>query len=261
MRLGSLEVTPISDGFFKMPREFLARDPSDWDRHEDLLGPDGMLEVPIGCFLVRTGEMTVLVDAGLGPVSTDQFGGGKLPAGLEAAGCRPEDIDLLLFSHLHFDHIGWAVQEGKAFFPNATVRFGAQDVAHFLESEKPDTFSAPLIGQLLEEGRVELIDDDGEVAPGISTIHAPGHTPGHRCIVLSSGDERALLLGDAITCPIQLEETDWGAMSDVDPEIAARTREALWKELESTGAATMGAHFPGLQWGRVLVGEGKRYFS
>lgn len=69
------------------------------------------------------------------------------------------------------------------------------------------------------------------------------------------------LLGDAVTCPVQLEETEWEAMSDVDKGLAKRTREALWRELEGTETIAVAAHFPGLQFGRVLKGEGKRYWS
>jgi glyoxylase-like metal-dependent hydrolase (beta-lactamase superfamily II) len=259
VKIGHLDVTPISDGFFKMPPSYFGIE--DWGVHAGLAGPDGNLEVPIGCFLVRNGEQTILIDAGLGPVETSMFAGGKLPASLDAAGVKPEDIDLIMLTHLHFDHIGWTVQNGESFFPNATIRFGEQDLDQFVRAETPDQFSAPYIEVLEKTGRIETITDDGEIAPGISTLHAPGHTLGHRCVVLSSGDERVLLLGDAVTCPAQLTETDWGAASDVDPKMAARTRETLWKELEGSGDLTIGAHFPGLQFGRVLVGEGKRYFS
>jgi len=260
VKLGSLDITPISDGFFKMPPAYFGAD--DWGVHADLAGPDGMLEVPIGCFLVRTADRTILIDAGLGPIETPQFGGGALPGELEKSGTKPEDIDMVLLTHLHFDHIGWMVQDGKPFFPNAKIRFGDQDLGQFLHGpDGPDRFSGPHVEVMEKSGLVETITQDGEVAPGISTLHAPGHTPGHRCIVLSSGDERALLLGDAVTCPVQLEETDWGAMSDVDPKLSARTREALFKELEGSGDLTIGAHFPGLEFGRVLRGEGKRYFA
>ena len=99
------------------------------------------------------------------------------------------------------------------------------------------------------------------MAPGITTLAAPGHTPGHMAIVLSSGDERALLLGDAVTCPIQLEEPDWQAISDMDRDLAARTRQRFYDELEGTGVRMVGAHFPDLRMGRVLTGRGKRYFA
>lgn len=260
MRLGELDITPVSDGHFKMPPQYFGQD--DWGAHAGLAGPDGMLEIPIGCFLVRTGDLTVLIDAGLGPMEIPGTAqGGGLIEGLAAAGCAAGDVDLLLLTHLHLDHIGWTLQDGALTFPNATVRFGAQDLGQFIERENPDPIAGPMYDALVAAGRVEPIDSDGEVAPGISTLHAPGHTLGHRCIVLSSGDQRALLLGDAVTCPIQLEETDWLAMSDVDQQLAARTREVLFKELEGTDDLMIGAHFPGLEFGRVLRGEGKRYFS
>lgn len=259
MNIGSLDITPISDGYFKLPPFYFGQE--DWGRHADLAGPDGNIEIPIGCFLVRTGGLTVLIDAGLGPITTEHFGGGALPGELEKAGVKPEAIDMVLLTHLHFDHIGWTVQNNEAYFPNATIRFGEQDLDQFVRADNPDKFSAPYVEVLEASGRVETITEDGEVAPGISTLHAPGHTLGHRCIVLSSGDERALILGDAVTCPVQLEETDWGAMSDIDPKLASRTRQALFDELEGSGDRAIAMHFPGLQFGRVLRGEGKRYFA
>ena len=147
-------------------------------------------------------------------------------------------------------------------FPNATLRFGAGDWDHFVVdgSEAPNVKDS--VQLLADAGRVDVIDADGvNVAPGMTVRLAPGHTMGHLVLVLSSGDERAVLLGDAVTCPIQLEETDWAAMSDVDKDLSARTRVALWEELEKTGAIAVGAHFPGLEFGRVMPGQGKRYWS
>jgi hypothetical protein len=84
---------------------------------------------------------------------------------------------------------------------------------------------------------------------------------GSNVLVLSSGADRVLLLGDAVTCPIQLTEEDWQGMSDMDPALARRTRDALWAELEGSDTRFTAAHFPELQFGRVLRGQGKRYFS
>lgn len=260
MRVGDLEVTPISDGTGKLPPTYFLD--ADWGPHQDLIGPDGMIDIPFGCFLVRGAGPTVLIDAGVGPVDIPGMAkGGDLPPGLAAAGVRPEDVDIVMLTHLHYDHIGWTVQDGTRFFPNAVIRFGEQDLDQFVRAEQPDALSAPVVEVLEAAGCVETIASDGEIAPGISTLHAPGHTLGHRCVVLSSGDERAFLLGDAVTCPVQLEEPDWAAMSDVDPALARRTREALWKELEGSGDAALASHFPGLEFGRVLRGEGKRFFT
>jgi glyoxylase-like metal-dependent hydrolase (beta-lactamase superfamily II) len=108
---------------------------------------------------------------------------------------------------------------------------------------------------------VEPITTDGEsIAPGVTARSAPGHTHGHVVLVLSSHGERVVLLGDAITCPVQLEEPDWQAISDVDAALATRTREALFRELEGSGDLAVAAHFPDLRFGRVLPGQGVRHF-
>ena len=260
MRVGDIDVVAVSDGMAKMPPQYFVN--SDWSGHQDLLGPDGMLEIPLGCFVVRTGGKTVLVDSGIGPMENPLFQGGKLPNHLAEEGVSPDDVDLVLLTHLHADHTGWLVQDDKAFFANATVRFGAADWEQFVETDSPPVqITADAFRVLDAAGRLDPIDGDGEVAPGITSLHAPGHTLGHTCLVLSSGNARAFLLGDAVTCPVQLEEPEWQAISDIDPALAQRTREALWRELEGTDAVAVAAHFPGLQFGRILPGDGKRYFS
>ena len=259
MRLGSLDVTPLSDGVVNLPQQYFPQ--ADWEVHRDLLNADGVLQLPIGCFLVRTNGQNVLIDAGIGPAETQWFKGGQLIGALAAAAARPEDIDLVVCTHLHLDHIGWLFANDTLTFPNAVVRFGGEDIDHLSADPFAGETTRQIIEALRTKGCLETLDADGEVAPGISALHAPGHTPGHRCLVLSSGDERLFLLGDAVTCPIQLEETQWEAMSDVDKDLAKRTRESLFREIESGGAMTVGAHFPDLKFGRVLRGEGKRYFA
>lgn len=261
MKVGDLEVIPVSDGTAKMPPQYFLN--ADWSAHQDLIGPDGMVDLALGCFVVRTGDVTVLVDAGIGPYDNPLFQGGKLPGALAAVGVQPGDVDIVVCTHLHVDHIGWLAQDGAPFFPNAVVRFGAGDWGHFMENPAGnDSLTVPVMEAVAAADRIQPIDADGEsIAPGITARFAPGHTPGHHCLVLSSGQERALLLGDSVTCPVQLEEPDWQAMSDVDPALAARTRESLWKELEGTDSLAVAAHFPDLQFGRVLAGQGKRYWS
>jgi glyoxylase-like metal-dependent hydrolase (beta-lactamase superfamily II) len=92
-------------------------------------------------------------------------------------------------------------------------------------------------------------------------IDTPGHTLGHMSVVVSSGTQRAFMLGDAVGCPAQLEDSEWAAMSDIDRDLSSRTREALYRELEGTEDVLVGSHFPELRFGRVLRGEGKRYFA
>ena len=262
MRVGDMEVIAVRDGWFTAPDDYFGAD-ADLGTHAELLNDDGKMVLPIGCFVVRTGDRTVLLDAGLGVLENELFKGGTLLDELAAAGVAPSEIDTVVCSHLHIDHCGWVVDKQLApVFPNATVRVGSADWRDFVEGDGlMRGFVRAGLQAMAADGRVETFDGDTTLAPGVDAVSAPGHTHGHVCIVLSSGDERALLLGDAITCPVQLDETAWGSMSDVDPALAARTREALWRELEGEGTVGVGAHFPGLEFGRVLSARGRRWWS
>lgn len=262
MRLGHLDVQPLLDGVFTAPDDFFGG--ADLTTHPEVLDPDGRLRLPIGCFLVRSGERLVLVDAGVGPVHDETFDGGRLLDALAAVGVGPADLDLVVCSHLHLDHCGWLIdRHAQPVFPSATVAVGAGDWRHFVEDEVGFMRRSIRVGllSLAEAGGTQLLEGDAELAPGLTVTAAPGHTPGHACVVLSSGTERLLLLGDAIHCPVQLEETDWRVIADVDSDLAARTRARLWQELEGDGVRGSGAHFPGLRFGRVLAGRGRRWWT
>jgi glyoxylase-like metal-dependent hydrolase (beta-lactamase superfamily II) len=195
------------------------------------------------------------VDAGWGR-------GGELPAALAAAGASPSDIDVVVCSHLHVDHIGWLVVDDAPYFPNAVVRYGAADWSQFVTGADAEPRSRQIMEVLAAAGRLDPLEGDMlRIAKGLTARDTPGHTLGHYGLVVSSGEDRAVLLGDAVECPLQLAEPDFHAMSDVDPVMAARTREALWRELEGTNVAVSAAHFPGLQFGRVLTGTGRRLFG
>ena len=260
MFIGDIELVPLNDGFCRLPPEFYVG--LDWSSHQDMLTADGFLEIPIGCFLLRTADRVVLIDAGMGTWDADWATGGQLPGELARVGVSPGDIDTVVCTHLHADHVGWLVQKEAPFFANATVRFGLGDWAQLVESPTADEEVAENMRLLSSLDRLDPIEGDVVgLAPGLTARHTPGHTPGHYGLVISSGVERAVLLGDAVECPLQLDEPDFYAMSDVDPELSRRTREALWRELEGTDTLVGAAHFPGLEFGRVLRGKGTRWLS
>jgi glyoxylase-like metal-dependent hydrolase (beta-lactamase superfamily II) len=270
MQVGNIVINAISDGTF-IARPSYFGDGASADGHNDLFDRYGRAWLPIGCFLIRSGARCVLVDAGMGPAeSSDDDGdpcrlvGGQLPVGLRAVGIETTDITDVVCTHLHPDHVGWLFDlESRPIFPHATIWFGAGDWQHFIELHNP------LIQDYIRQGfrmhasdaRLRSIDRDTSVAPGITAIQTPGHTPGHLCVVVSSDVQRALLLGDAITCPVQLDEATWHSIGDVDPGLADRTRERLWRELEGEDVTGAGSHFPELKFGRVLNGSGKRWWT
>ncbi|SHN15427.1 MBL fold metallo-hydrolase [Cryptosporangium aurantiacum] len=267
MRVGDVEILPLNDGWLHAPAAFFGPT-ADFAAHQDLLGPDGTMQLPIGAFVLRTNDTTVLIDAGVGDVHNSYFDGGRLLDRLTANGLTPGDIDRVVCTHLHADHTGWVIDERdrSPVFGNAVFSTGAADWELFVEQKaggraalSPHLYEG--LRALADADRVELLSGDAPIAPGVSCLAAPGHTPGHFVVVISSGTARALLLGDAITCPVQLEEAEWGAIADVDPALAARTRELLWRELETEGTVGTGAHFPDLEFGRVLSGEGRRWLT
>ena len=257
MRVGDLEIVPLFDGEAKVPptAAYPGTTDADWVPHQRWLTHDGMLEFPLGSFLLRTAGRTILIDAGLGPLQRPGFSGGRLLDDLRANDAGPDDITDVVLTHLHFDHVGWTTQQGTIVFTNATYRCHVDDWAHFVGSGT-DAGAIKKLSPLTE--RVETWDGQTTLAPGLDTLPTPGHTPGHTALVVSSGTDRALLLGDAIHCPAELTESEWDGMGDVDPKLARRTREALLRELESTGTPASGAHLPGLEFGRVLRADGVR---
>lgn len=277
-RIGALEVLPVFDGYSREDPMHLYRlhpdaplrrgeSSDDWSEHREFLDDDGRVEHGLGGFLVRTGDHLALIDTGVGPNQLGPYGpynrviaGGELPDRLRDLGVDPVEVTDVLLSHLHPDHYGWATANDAGLFPNATFRCHALDWEHFVV--KPGDAISGFSKELLSiEDRLVTWDHDGPVLPGIDAQLAPGHTPGSTILVLSSGTSRGVLLGDVVHCPVELLEDEWASLGDVDPELAKRTKMALVRELEGTDTPVAGPHFPGMRFGRLLAGSGRRQWS
>jgi glyoxylase-like metal-dependent hydrolase (beta-lactamase superfamily II) len=279
-----------------------------WQDQHGAFRPDGTLESGLGAFLVRSADRVVLVDAGAGqelvdgykpPVMDvddpdDRLAGflrsrgmpeervrqfavdmrdfhltqGQLPASLDALGVKPEDVTDLVFTHLHFDHIGWASVDGRPYFPNATIRVADADLQYFLPGTTEDWFTSQMYySQLVPDrfapvlDRIETWESDSTILPGIDVRLAPGHTPGSSVIVISSRTDRAMLLGDMVHCPLELMDEEFNLLGDHDQQLANRIREAYARELEGADIPVAAAHFPGLRFGRLLPGQGLRRWT
>jgi glyoxylase-like metal-dependent hydrolase (beta-lactamase superfamily II) len=273
--IGNLEVIPVFDGYSREnPTHFYSVRPDappqkgdrleDWAPYRNFLDGDGQIEHGLGGFLVRAGDQLTLVDTGVGPGQVGPYGpynrvikGGEFPRRLQELGVDVNQITDVVITHLHPDHYGWAIEDGGSLFPNATFRCHALDWSHFVVAPGPN-LGGMAAGLKSIEDRLETIDRDGPILPGIDCQLAPGHTPGSVILVLSSGSERGVLLGDVVHCPVELIEDEWASLGDVDPALARRTKVALAKELEGTSTIVAGPHFPGMRFGRLMTGQANR---
>jgi hypothetical protein len=181
MRIGEIEVLPVFDGFgYEVARDVLLR-PGDagtdpWARHEARLDPHGRLEFTLGGFLVRTGDRVILVDAGAGTIDTGQYRGGQFLASLREHGVAPDDVTDVIFTHLHFDHVGWATAKGEVVFRHATYRVHEADWAYFVES--PGALPGAVRKLSPVKPQLETFGSGCTLAPGLDARPALGHTPG-----------------------------------------------------------------------------------
>ena len=216
------------------------------------------------CYLVRAPGATVLVDTGVGPIGEGVPGihrSGELPAGLEEIGVTPGEVDTVVFTHLHFDHVGWNLTEEdggyRPTFPKARHVIHRKDWEVFEAGADP--FSTAMFQQRVKplegEGLVELIDGRLDLGGGLAVEPAPGHTLGHVVLTVSSGDQRVVLAGDLVNHPAQLADFTWNEVADMDAAAATRSRAAIIGE-SGSDAILAPAHFPE-PFGRAAKGDGR----
>jgi glyoxylase-like metal-dependent hydrolase (beta-lactamase superfamily II) len=205
--------------------------------HREAFGidDDSAWWLPFNAFLARTGDAVVLVDTGVGPPgSGDPFlqdRAGRLPALLAAACVAPENVDLVVFTHLHVDHVGWNMLDGEPFFPQARYIAHRADFENFTTNYSGRRYVQDQLAALDAAGRLELIDSDFSPLPGVEIEHVPGHTAGS-CVV-TVGD--ATFLGDAAVHELQLADPAVGYMFEEDRPAAAAARSRLFPGLAAAG--------------------------
>lgn len=264
MQVGEIRIDPVVDGSGWIGVDFLIKPAANasvdpWPSAHPYLDDQRRMELVMGGFLVRTADRVMLIDAGFGPGNLGPIECGGFLASLASYGVQPADVTDVVLTHLHQDHIGWCSQNDKAVFSNAVYRCHETDWAHFVTGGHAEEHTLPAL--LPAESQFEPFDVDGAVAPGVTLRHAPGHTPGSTIVVVSSGTDRAMMIGDIAHCPAELTDDEWEMTFDVDPAMATATRNALARELEGTSTAVAAAHFSGLAFGRILSGQGRRLWS
>jgi len=261
--LGDIRLTLIPDGYHRCDpvRTFVGSTGHDWDVHGDLLDEQGRLVMTMGALMAELPDgRRVLFDLGFGARTVIletlamEFWGGRLLQSLAQVGVTPDDIDVVAYSHLHSDHVGWTCNNADAAltFGRARHVMSRSEWTHW--ETKPDV-GGPTVADLAALAAVvELTDGEATIVPGITIVPTPGHTPGHCSFVVSSGTARAVVLGDAIHCPAQISHPEWAFAQDANPDAARRAREHLVRDLDDPATVVVGPHFPDAVFGRVLAG-------
>lgn len=249
--VGSITVTALTDGegaFFQPRAEaFSQATAAQWaeaDRRDPgSVTADGQWWLPFRSFAIRTGDGPVtVVDTGIGPVDAPAASWapvpGRMPAELDAAGIDPADVDTVVLTHLHSDHIGWAVTgtPGQPYFPNASylVQRAELDAAETLNPGLP----AGLVAPLRAAGQLRVIDGETILKPAVRLLPTPGHTPGHQSVLVTSADERMLVTGDLLVHVVQLVDPDLAYAHEEDPALARASRQAALRAHSPTVLAT-----------------------
>ncbi len=270
LKVGDLEVTALFDGPAVADLHWLNGTKATIDGVVEALREDPhMLEAADTGFLVNTGKQLILVDAGAGT----WYGGaalGHLAGNFRSAGYTPEEVDLVLVTHLHSDHIGGlTTQDGKRVFPNADVYVAKAESDFWLSPEiaakapkdvQPFFQSAQAIaGPYIKAGKWRTFSGSETIVDGMQLVPLHGHTPGHTGYEFSSKGHKILFWGDTIHAQrVQLQHPELTVVFDIDPTAAAATRNQLLPRLAREGVVIAGPHmsFPGL--GR-LHKEGSGY--
>jgi glyoxylase-like metal-dependent hydrolase (beta-lactamase superfamily II) len=228
-------------------------------RKYNLPMPWGEWTSPYICLVIRTSKHLVLVDTGAGSLAPTT---GRLIPNLREAGIAPGDIDTVVNTHGHPDHLGGNVAiDGKPAFPNARYIISriewdfwtsAQAEQKLEEHSREILITTARRNLLPIKDRLDFVDGETEIVPGIKAIPAPGHTPGIMALIISSKNERLLCISDVILHPVHLEMPEWFSVFDVLPDVLVGTRHKLLDMASATKDLVMAFHFPFPGLGHVV---------
>jgi glyoxylase-like metal-dependent hydrolase (beta-lactamase superfamily II) len=257
-KLGNFEVTVISDGNLPFDADLFAGDKDQGQKLLDKAYFPRKSTTSVNTWLVNTGKHLVLVDTG----ASTHFGPtlGKLPKHLADAGVSPDQIDAIIITHMHPDHVpGLISADKKILFKNAVVHVGDEERAFWTSEQVYNSVPADVKGffdiarmsikPYADAGKLQTYKDGADVISGLTTLSAPGHTPGHSMVRVSSNGSELLLWGDIVhNAVLQFPEPERSIVYDADPAMAIASRKRVFDMVATDGLLFAGAHlpFPGL---------------
>lgn len=269
MMLGDFEVTALSDGTVDLPVDKLLTNTQPGKvttalSQSFLKAP---VETSVNAYLINTGDKLVLVDTGAAGLFGPTLG--KLVGNLKAAGYQPEQVDAVIITHMHPDHVGGLMAGEQRVFPNATVHADQHDADHWLSQAHMDKAPADAkgffqgamasINPYVAAGKFKPFNGDTELVSGIKAVASRGHTPGHSTYVVESKGQKLVLWGDLMhVAAVQFASPAVTIAFDTDSKAAAAQRQKAYADAAKNGYWVAAAHlsFPGIGH---LRREGKGY--
>ena len=255
-KIGDYELTALYDGIWYRPisDKFIRNAPFAEVEHalDAAFMPHDRLATPFTALFVNTGQKLVLIDTGTG--GQIAASAGALRDNLVAAGLDPNAVDRIVISHFHPDHInGIKDKDNALIFPNAEIMVPGPEWAYWMDDANMNAAPADMRETFLNQRRifsdiaknVTHFEPGKEIAPGIETLAAPGHTPGHTVFAIHSGDQSLLVLSDTAQHPaVFARHPDWQAVFDVDGPQAVTTRKKIFDRAAADRMLVTGYHFP-----------------
>jgi glyoxylase-like metal-dependent hydrolase (beta-lactamase superfamily II) len=246
-----------------------------WERK---IPADSRNRIPLAlrCLLVETPDELVLIETGAGNKESEKFvqiyglenaapagvdAPDRLQAAISEAGFSPDDVGVVVDTHLHFDHAGGntyrdANGQVRLSFPRARyhVQRGEWDYAHWRNERIQASYLSHNFDPVEEAGRLELVEGDVQIVPGISVIRTPGHTPHHQSVLITSGGETACFLADVVPTMAHVS-LPWIMGYDVEPLVTLETKRKLLARAAEERWLLVSTHDPAMPWGYLVEGE------
>jgi glyoxylase-like metal-dependent hydrolase (beta-lactamase superfamily II) len=278
-RVGDVTITRLPECSIAIPGVNFLPDatPEGLARHPwlapDFASAEGEVYLSFHALAVETPGMKLIVDTCFGegkagPTMDGLVSAGDFLAGLAAIGFGRDEVDCVLCTHLHLDHVGWNTikQDGRwvPTFPNARYLIGRTEFDHWTSAGEDELGTQVVISEsvkpVIDAGLVDFVAMDHRLSPELRLVPTTGHTPGHVSLVIESRGERAVITGDMIHHPCQIPNPGWALPFDFDPGESTATRERMLADWEASQALVIGTHFSAPTAGRITTENGSRRF-
>ncbi|MBW2143889.1 MAG: MBL fold metallo-hydrolase [Deltaproteobacteria bacterium] len=276
--IGDISVTLVKETEIQVGHDFQGMlpdaDPAVLEANADWLKPhfiddDWNMKVSVHAYVLETQDKTIIVDTCMGndrvlPGYEDMSNlQTSFLSDLNDAGYPPESVDLVVCTHLHFDHVGWNSRfvdsKWVPTFPNAKYLFGRMDYESCVAGDQGAAITFDdAVKLVFDAGLAELVDTDQRITSEIRLEPTPGHSPGHMSVRISSNGEEAVITGDVLHHPVQFVAPEWQMIADSDPEQAVETRKDFRSRYGDQPVLIFGTHF-GPPYAGHLVSDGHRW--